>query len=42
MGLGMRNNIRDASLALAPNAVLSVDMFKHLSDDIIRVWEKQP
>ena len=42
MGLGMRNNIRDASLALTPNAVLSVDMFKQISDDIIRVWEKQP
>ena len=42
INLAMRNNIRDASLALAPTAVLSVDMFKQISDDIVRVWEKQP
>ena len=39
INLAMRNNIRDASLALAPTAVLSVDMFKQISDDIIRVWD---
>lgn len=42
INLAMRNNIRDASLALAPTAVLSVDMFKQISDDIIRLWEEQP
>lgn len=42
INLAMRNNIRDASLALAPTAVLSVDMFKQISDDVIRLWEKQP
>lgn len=42
INLAMRNNIRDASLSLAPTAVLSVDMFKQISDDIIRLWEEQP
>lgn len=42
INLLMRNNIRDASLTLAPTAVLSADMFNQISNDIIRLWKKQP
>lgn len=42
INLVMRNNIRDVSLAIAPTAVLSADMFKQISNDVIRLWQKQP